>query len=482
MLPSSRRSWSRSRTTALVGCLAAVLTLGTTSAPSSGAEPDVLAGSDGIGDPYFPADGSGGIDVLHYDVHDRYDFGSGRLRGFTRLTVRATQPLTSFGLDLLLPVREVRVDGKRARFHKPSRHELRIVPATPVATGATMRVKVVYAGRPARASYLGERNWLADASEVVTMNQPHMAPWWFPANDHPLDKASMDFHITVPTNRRVIANGHLVSRREHGRLTTTHWRAREPMSSYLAFFAAGFFDVARGRSRGRPWYVAVSRQIDPRQRAGLMRLMKRTPRITRWLERQLGPYPFSTTGGVVTGLPVGFALENQTRPTYFAGSPRDVPLVVHEMAHQWFGNSVSLERWRDIWLNEGFATFLEVRWDETHGGPAGARWLRETYAAHPSGSDLWRLRISDPGASRIFDGAIYRRGAMALQALRNRVGERDFWLILRSWAAGRRHGTGSSAAFRALAAEVSGEDLGPFFTAWLDTTARPADTAANGLG
>ncbi len=486
-VPSSRRSWSRSRTTALVGCLSAVLALGATPSTSGAAPgtetPAVVGrqGADGIGDPYFPADGSGGIDVLHYDVHDRYNFDRGRLSGFTRLRVRATQPLRSFGLDLLLPVRSVRVDGAAARFSKPTRHELRIVPRRPVAAGSTMKVTVVYAGRPARASYLGERNWLADAFEVVTMNEPHMAPWWFPANDHPLDKASIDLHITVPADRRVIANGRLVSRREHGRLATTHWRAREPMAPYLAFFAAGFFDVAQGRSHGRPWYVAVSRQISPRQRAGLMRLMRRTPRITAWLERQVGPYPFSTTGGVVTALPVAFALENQTRPTYFETSPGDVSLVVHEMSHQWFGDSVSLQRWRDIWLNEGFATFLEVRWDETHGGPAGATWLRESYDAHPRGDDLWRLRISDPGPSRIFDGAVYRRGAMTLQALRHRVGERDFWRILRTWTGSRRHGTGSDAAFRALASAVSGEDLGPFFAAWLDTTARPADTAANGL-
>ena len=155
---------------------------------------------------------------------------------------------------------------------------------------------------------------------------------------------------------------------------------------------------------------------------------------------------------------------------------------MHELAHQWFGDSVSVERWRDIWLNEGFATFLEVRWDETHGGATGADWLRMAYDANGPRDDLWRLKISDPGASRIFDGAIYRRGAMTLQALRNRVGEQDFWRILRTWASGRRHGNGSGADFRALAESVSGQDLDGFFSAWLDTTQRPADTVANGLG
>ena len=342
-------------------------------------------------------------------------------------------------------------------------------------------VVVHYRGKPGPISYETERNWLADRAEVVTMNEPHMAPWWFPANDHPLDKASFDIHITVPDDRKVVANGRLVKRTDRGRKATTHWRAVEPMAPYLAFFAAGKFEIRKGRNHGTPWYVAVSKQLPAGQRSGLMRLMKKSPSIIAWLEQQLGPYPFSTTGGLVTGLPVGFALENQTRPTYPAVSPGSTSLVVHELAHQWFGDSVSVERWSDIWLNEGFATFLEVRYDETHGRRSGGSWLRSTYRAIPAGSGFWKVRISDPGAGRVFDGAVYTRGAMVLQALRNVVGEQDFWQILRTWVANHRYGNGSVAGFRAHAEAVSGEDLDAFFAAWLDTTARPAATAANGL-
>ena len=155
--------------------------------------------------------------------------------------------------------------------------------------------------------------------------------------------------------------------------------------------------------------------------------------------------------------------------------------MVHELAHQWFGDSVSVEHWSDIWLNEGFATFLEVRYAETHGGADGEAWLGRAYRSHPPTDDFWDLAISDPGASRIFDGAVYDRGAMTLQALRHRVGETDFWQTLRTWVSSRRHGNGSDADFRTLAATISGEDLDAFFTAWLDTPARPPATADNGF-
>ncbi len=443
---------------------------------------DPVVGASGIGDPYFPADGNGGIDVLHYDVHDSYDFDRGRLSGRTRLKVRATQQLDRFNLDLLLPVDRVTVDGVRAEFTKPSRHELQITPATPVVSGSVFSVLVSYGGKPGPISYDDERNWLADGEEVVTMNEPHMAPWWFPANDHPRDKASFDIHITAPSDRKVVANGRLVKRKVHGSKATTHWRAVEPMASYLAFFAAGRFEIRKGTYQGMPWYVAVSKQLPEGQRAGLLRLMMKSPKITRWLEEQLGTYPFAATGGLVTSLPVSFALETQTRPTYPAIRSSEPSIVVHELAHQWFGDSVSVQGWRDIWLNEGFATFMEVLYSEAFSFIPGDGWLRDTYQNYPAESHFWDVRIADPGPRRLFDNAIYQRGAMALQALRNVLGEPTFRLLLRTWVADRRHGNGSVADFRALAETVSGSDLDAFFSAWLDTTAKPADTAANGLG
>jgi aminopeptidase N len=260
------------------------------------------------------------------------------------------------------------------------------------------------------------------------------------------------------------------------------------MAPYLAFFAAGRFAVERGRTAGLPWYAAVSRRLDEADRDAAMALLRRSPRIVHWLGRQLrAAYPFSSTGGLVTALDPGFALENQTRPTYPAGMGSSVTTAVHELAHQWFGDSVSVATWSDIWLNEGAATFLEARWAETHGGPSARSWLRGWYDGLPAGDDFWAHRVDDPCpthegcASSIFAWWVYQRGAMALEALRRVVGEDDFWALLHRWVAERAGGTGSTADFEALAAEVTGRDLTGFFDAWLHRPVRPADTAANGL-
>jgi aminopeptidase N len=341
---------------------------------------------------------------------------------------------------------------------------------------------VRYRGTPRTLTYAGERNWLADRHEVVTMNQPHMAPWWFPSNDHPSDKARFDIRVSVPRGKQVVSNGTLMSRKVRSRRQTSHWRMTSPMATYLAFFAAGDFAVEKGRTRsGIRYYNAVSERLPKGVRSRAVRMLRRTSGITEWLQGQLGPYPFTSTGGLVTSLPVGFALENQTRPTYGAWIDRAV--IVHEVAHQWFGDSVSVERWRDIWVNEGFATYAEVAYDEAHGGPSTNSWLQGRYDGWCQFPDdtFWRLDLSDPGPRRIFDGAVYERGAMVVAALRNRIGAGDLTTLLRTWVHDHRDRNAGVADFEALAESVSGEDLDGFFDAWLRGGRPPAATAQNGL-
>jgi aminopeptidase N len=432
-----------------------------------------------IGDPYFPYDGNAGINVSLYDVHDAYRFSDERLRGWTRISLTATRRLTAFDLDFLLHVGSVRLSTGASRFHRSNAHELTITPADPIPEGTRFHAVIRYSGHPARIHWAGESNWLAGPHEVVAMNEPHMAAWWFPANDHPLDKARMDLHITVPTGQQVIANGLQVGARRHGDLTTYHWSGGGPMATYLAFFAAGTFAVRRGTDHGLPWLVAVSRRLSPRNRHAAMTTLLRTPQIVHWLQSKLGRYPFHSTGGLITSLSPGFALENQTRPTYpsFVGQTT----VVHELAHQWFGDSVSVHHWQDIWLNEGFATYMEHLWIEDHGGVPAATWLRQTYDADQTNNPIWDLAVADPGPHHIFDYAVYLRGAMTLQALRDRVGSRTFHTILRTWVRERQYGHGTTAQFEALATRLSRQDLDGFFDAWLHEPTRPAFTAANGL-
>jgi aminopeptidase N len=192
------------------------------------------------------------------------------------------------------------------------------------------------------------------------------------------------------------------------------------------------------------------------------------------LTTTFGRYPFSATGGVVDdAASVGYALETATKPVYDRAP--DLTIVVHELAHQWFGDSVTPRIFRDVWLNDGFATYVEWLWAERHGGRSAAAELRRQLALYPASDPFWTIPPANPGgATQIFALPVYERGAMALEALRQRIGDRAFFRLLRSWARDHRYGVVSTADLLRAAERVSGRQLDRLFDAWLYQPRRPA--------
>ncbi|HET6563376.1 MAG TPA: M1 family metallopeptidase [Marmoricola sp.] len=471
----------------LVGVVLATVP-GAGAAPGEGPEPVQQAPSGGSmsgGDPYFPLDGNGGYDVLHYRIATTYRPGPDRLTGRTVLSAVAHKKLTRFHLDLALTPDSVQVDGVSARFSKPRSHELRVVPSRALEEGTEFRVRVEYHGRPAATRAAGLSPFFHAPGEGLALGEPQIGPWWFAANETPKDKATYDISVRVPKGREAVSNGELVSRSTKGGWTTWRWEMTDPMVSYLAFFLAGDLQLRHGKADGRPYVYAVSERLGAAAREQSFDLLAETPEIVSWLEGHFGEYPFTSTGGVVAGIDnLDFALENASRPVYpYVGGPStwNVLLLVHEQAHQWFGDDVSLRRWRDLWLNEGFATYAEWLYAEEHGGSTVDQELEGGYGSRSPSSSFWDVQVSDPGADDMWGDAVYQRGGMMLAALRNRIGAEEHSELLRRWVAERREGHGTGTAFRTLAETVSGEELGAFFAEWLDETNRPDHTTANGF-
>ena len=257
-----------------------------------------------------------------------------------------------------------------------------------------------------------------DGANVV--GQPEVAAAWFPVNDHPIDKASYSFDVTVPNGYEVVANGFLRGKeRSHG-WTTWEWEAREPMASYLATIDIGFWDVDRWRTdTGLPVYDAVDSAIKGGLRREIDSSLARQGEILGVLSDAFGPYPFSTVGAIVDNQDdLFFALETQTRPVYSKlfwvdaqGNPANGDfVVVHELAHQWFGDDLALARWQDIWLNEGFATYAEWIWLEYEGVATPQQIFADIFGNIPADDPFWSVVIGDPGVDFLFDGAVYAPG------------------------------------------------------------------------
>ena len=412
------------------------------------------------------------------------------LTGRAALRIRAAKDLSRFNLDLVgLTVRSITVNGHAAAWKRSRDHELTITPRTALRKGKRFTVVVTYDGKPRVFSdpSLGTYGFLTTSDGAIAVGQPEVAAFWYPVNDHPKDKATYRITLTVPKDLQAISNGLPSATKVSGNWATTTWRHKHPMASYLAFMAVGHFQVHRYTAAGVPMIDAVDPSIPANVRQAINASFAQQGRILESESEWFGPYPFETGGGVVDNVQVGFALENQTRPTYSSGFwgdeeqafPND-GVVVHELAHQWYGDSVALHRWQDIWLNEGFATYAEWMWIQQEEGFSTADIFDAIYDAIPASDAFWKLKIGDPGPDRIFDNAVYTRGGMALEGLRQKVGRDTFLKIMQTWARQHRDGHGTTKQFIALAERLSKRQLDAHFKAWLSTARKPPRPANAG--
>jgi aminopeptidase N len=430
-------------------------------------------GSPGLGDPFFPLAGNGGYDVRHYSLDLSYERASGRLDGAAAIKARAKQDLRRFDLDLRgFDVSKLTVNGRRAAFGRDGQ-ELVIRPRQKLRKGDRFRVKVRYGGVPEVITDPDEsvEGWVPTDDGAFVVGEPQGSPGWYPANDNPRDKATYDFAITVPAGFTAVANGVLRSHRTRGGRTTWRWRESLAMAPYLATATNGNFALATSRtSKGIPIYNA----IDPRESAAAAPVVAKLPEVVDFFSSIYGRYPFDAVGSIVDHAPdVGYALESQTKPNYDRAP--DEETLVHELSHMWYGDAVTLRKWPDIWLHEGFATWSEWIWSEHQGEQTAQQRFDELYARPASDDAFWNPPPGDPGGpENLFDGTVYNRGAMTLQALRQKVGDADFFRIMRRWYARNRYGNVDTRGFIRLAERVSGRRLDRFFDVWLYRPGKPA--------
>jgi aminopeptidase N len=429
-------------------------------------------GSEGLGDPMFPLAGNGGYDVANYSLTLDYTPSDNRLVGTAVITARATQNLSQFDLDFRMQdsITRLLVSGVPASYTAAKVQELVVTPASGLVQGKTFTVTVEYAGTPKVVTDpdTSIEGWVPTDDGAFVVNEPQGSPGWYPVNDNPRDKATFEFRVTVPAGLTVMANGVLVSQSTSSAKTTWVWRESDPMAPYLATTTLGKFDLTISKtSAGIPSYVAVDAQLAKGQ------VLSKLPEAVDFYTSIYGPYPFNAVGAIVDSAKyVGYSLETQTKPN-FPYVPDEATLV-HELSHMWFGDSLTLKIWPDIWLHEGFATWSEWIWSERQGNKSAHQWFEQLYNTPAKDTRFWGPAVAnftDPAL--LFNGTVYYRGGMTLQALREKIGDLTFFQLLRDWATQNRFGTVTTPQFIALAEQESGMDLTQFFNVWIYQDAKP---------
>ncbi|WP_231637206.1 M1 family metallopeptidase [Microbacterium sp. No. 7] len=431
-------------------------------------------------DPYTPQSGDHRLRVDHYALSIDYRVTTNRLSGTAVITGHVVEATSALTFDLVgLRASKVQLAGSKTPFRQSDRKLTVPLPA-PLQPGDAFTLTVAYAGAPRpRRSRWGAIGWEELEDGALVASQPTGAPTWFPCNDVPSDKATYRIELTTDPEYTVVV-GDVTERSTRKGRRTWVFDSAVPTATYLVTVQIGTYAhkaLDLGSVRGELHYPSA---IAARVKADFAPL----PRMMAAFEDAFGPYPLPAYRVVVTPDELDIPLEAQGMGVFGAnhidGKGGLERLVAHELAHQWFGNSVGVRQWRDIWLNEGFACYAEWIWSERSGGAtadAKARGHHARLARLPQD-----IVVGDPGPDLMFDDRVYKRGALTLHALRLTIGDEPFFRLLRTWTAQHRDATATTADFRVLAETVSGVPLAALLHAWLDRPELPALPGAGDAG
>ena len=428
----------------------------------------------GVGDSLYPGLGNPGYDVLHYEIELDITPLTNFILAVTLITAQATENLETFNLDLSgLEVHSVTVDGAPAAFTRFDQ-ELTVYPVNPLTAGSQFEAEIRYSGSPEPITDPGvpisKLGWLHRDGVIYTLNEPSGSMTWFPSNNHPTDKATYEIRIIVPENVTAASNGILADKTTIDSKTTYTWRMDNPMATYLAAVYVGEFDrIDHGQLyEGGP----LIRNYVPRDASPeITQALSIIPEVIKFLEKRLGPYPFDAYGSIVMPFPLGFALENQTLPMH--GLDTITPdIIAHEVAHQWLGNSVTPDDWSDIWLNEGFATYLHLMFEAEHLNLNLDDIMNQIHiqlfeAGTGPPKDIELQNLFDPGI-------VFYRGAATLHALRLHTGDETFFKILRTHYDRSVGATTNTDEFLGIVNELAGPEAVNLIESWLFDEITPA--------
>ena len=441
----------------------------------------------GVRDEYTGIDFNLGFHVRTYHLDLNYRVGPNRLEGVATLQLDNWQELPSMTLDLAPTMRVTRVTAtgsagvtvRVARFRQ-SGGKLRLTFAQPIPVDTEFSLTIRYGGtpQPVRSPW-GDLGWEELENGALVASQPIGAPSWFPCDDTPDEKARYEIIVTTDSPYTVAVNGTLLSKKSSSSRTTWHYRVGNPMATYLATVQIGDYTQLMLSSEGaavpvRAWVPADLRESARTEFADQQRMLDVYTEL-------FGPYPFNSYSVVVTEDELEIPLEAQGLSIFgsnhIQGDHAWERLIAHELSHQWFGNSLGLAQWNDIWLNEGFACYAEWLWFEHSANRPAAVSARLHY------EELLRkpqnLLLSNPGTKDMFDDRVYKRGALTVHALRVLLGDDAFFRMLRRYVAAGRHSVVEPVDLKrevlaeAAAVGVPEEKVKQVWNAWLNQTALP---------